>query len=127
MCRLPTSIVSFQNSFDTTLFNQAIAMSLIQKTVVALILAVCLPSVGCQPANNPGTWDEAKASEYIKEQLSLESVELTKTSDGFTGTGTDADGETFELVLTQQPDQNRLEYDATGSRGTMENGFYSTN
>ncbi len=98
--------------------------SLIYFGLFSLVLSL---APGCNRGGNPGTWDEAKVEQYMMEKMELESVDLSPSGDGFEGTGTNTYGETYELKITQQASGKRLDYEATGDRGTNETGFYSTN
>ncbi len=96
-------------------------MRSLQKAVLSgLAIAFCL--TGC--AENPGTWSQDKVSAKISESLELTEVSLTKTGDGYDGTGKRADGETLKFVITQDAEAHRMSWDAKGDRGFFEDGFY---
>ncbi|WP_157593997.1 hypothetical protein [Rubripirellula obstinata] len=54
--------------------------------------------------------------------MKLESLELVPASGGLTGSGTDAEGQTYKITVTQDPAAKELSYVAEGDRGATEEG-----
>ena len=92
---------------------------LTQSAAIILLSMFSLP--GCNQSN-PGNWDEATVEIKLKDKMNLESLDLSPTEDGYSGSGTDAEGESFELKVTQDATAKELKYVAEGNRGAIEEG-----
>jgi hypothetical protein len=51
-------------------------------------------------------------------------IDQSASADGFSGTGKASDGETFSFSIKQDAAAKKLQYTATGDRGTIEEGFF---
>jgi len=96
------------------------------KSIVFIALTsmtVCLSGCG----DNPGSWPQEKVEAKVVEGLSLSEIALSPSAEAgvFTGTGKNAEGETFTLKVTQNADTKKISWDAKGDRGTMEVGSFS--
>jgi hypothetical protein len=78
---------------------------------------------GCK--QNPGNWPVEKVTPVVAESLKLSDLVLTKTSSGMEGKGKTADGETFTVIVKQDPAQSKISWDAKGDRGSFEEGSFS--
>ncbi len=102
-----------------------------KKISLATKLGLCLVLAGCGATENPGTWNQEKVANYVKDSLVKEGLEVTevvvtpKEGGGFEGTGTVAGGETLKLTVTQDAAAKGLEWDAVGDRGSNFGGSYS--
>ncbi len=84
-------------------------------------------AAGCGGAiSHPGVWTEADAEANIKRKMDLTEVDLAPAAGGFSGTGKNADGESFKIAVQQNATTKRLDYDAKGDRGTNEEGFFES-
>ena len=103
-------------------------MLLNEKLRVGAILCLTLLVAGC--ADNPGTWPQDKLAKHVQESLVQQGIEVTnvtlipKEGGGYEGTAEVADGETLQLIVTQDPAARRLTWDAKGDRGSFLDGFY---
>lgn len=91
-----------------------------------IALASLITLAGCG-SGHPGSWTQEQVEENVRSKLSLVDVQLRPSEGGYTGTGTNADGETFELTITQDAAAKRLDYEAEGDRGSIESGMFSLN
>lgn len=91
--------------------------------------ALLLMCVGGCNQPHPGTWTETQVEAKIQQKMSLAEIDLQPAADAgkLTGTGKNADGETFDLTVTQDVDGMRLDYEAEGDRGSIESGTFSLN
>lgn len=90
-----------------------------------LFLALAqLSLVGCGGLANPGEWTETEIEANIKEKMGLEAIDVTPAAEGYTGTAKNSDGESFEFTIKQDAETKKLQYKATGDRGTVEEGFF---
>lgn len=88
---------------------------------VALLSAVLF--VGCSK-ENPGTWAQDKVADRVSTSLELTGLVLQPRAEGgFSGTGKRVE-ETITVVVTQKPEESRIEWDAKGDRGFVETGYY---
>ncbi len=62
--------------------------------------------------------------ENIKRKMGLDEIDLSNGEGGFTGTGKNAEGESFVIKVKQNAGGKRLDYEAKGDRGTNEDGFF---
>lgn len=93
-----------------------------QRCLAATAFALLtLTLLGCNQSH-PGNWDEAKVEAKLQETLNLPSLDLTPSEGGFAGTGTDAEGQTYEVTVTQSAATKELSYVAKGDRGATEEG-----
>jgi hypothetical protein len=90
-------------------------------TFASLVFLLTLVSTGCNQSH-PGNWDEDTVESKLKEKMSLQSLELSPATGGFSGNGTDADGQTYEVTVTQNEATKELKYVAEGNRGAIEEG-----
>lgn len=90
--------------------------------VISLVFGLfCLN--GCR--ENPGKWPQDKVQSKIMESLELVEATLTPNpAGGFQGSGKRDDGETVSFTITQDPAASRMQWDAKGDRGFIEDGFY---
>lgn len=87
-----------------------------------LLLALVVVISGCGPGN-PANKSQAEIETYIKQEVKLETLTLTKNADGsYTGTGKDKEGVTFEVSVKADPQNARLSYTAKGGDGTEASG-----
>ena len=94
-----------------------------QKTAVICLVCSFSCLIGCR--DNPGKWPQPKVQAKIQENLELVEATLTPSpSGGFQGSGKRADGETVTFTITQDPAASRMQWDAKGDRGFVEDGFY---
>lgn len=94
-----------------------------QPGFVLVLLFAFLFFVGCN-GENPGTWPQDKVSEKISKSLELSGLTLQPRAEGgFTGTGK-RDEETITVIVTQNPAESRIDWDAKGDRGFVETGFF---
>jgi hypothetical protein len=91
---------------------------------LTLMFLSLLAIPGCGGLANPGTWSEAEIEANIKEKMGLESVDVTPSADGYTGTAKNSEGESFTFTIKQDAASKKLQYTATGDRGTIEEGFF---
>ncbi len=101
-----------------------------KKIVLGAVLGLLTALGGCS-ADNPGTWNQEKVTEYVKESLTREGLEMSEVTmaptaggSGFEGTGKVAGGETLKLTVTQDPAGQGLKWDAVGDRGSNFGGSY---
>lgn len=88
-----------------------------------IILGLAVIFTGC--ADNPGKWPLPKLEAKISENLELTSIELApRPEGGYQGSGQRADGETVKFTITQDPEAHRIEWQAQGDRGFVEDGYY---
>lgn len=94
------------------------------------LLAICVLTFsilisGCnRGASNPGTWNQAQVEAQIKKSLKLSEATLTPAEGGFTGTGKNAEGESFKFTIKQDAAKKRMEWKSEGDRGSFEDGYY---
>ena len=84
-----------------------------------------LTLVGCGP--NPGQWPQEKVAAHLSESLELQDVSLTKTAEGYNGSGMRSDGEKLTFTVTQDPTARKISWDAKGDRGFVEQGSFQIN
>ncbi|MEM7474409.1 MAG: hypothetical protein AAF483_05395 [Planctomycetota bacterium] len=92
----------------------------------ALVLGMIIFAMsGCnlRPVDNPGEWAVERVTTKMEERCEATEVELTKTAEGFEGTGKRADGETLKIEVTQDAEAQRLDWKVTGDRGFFDEGF----
>ena len=87
-------------------------------TAFALLI---LTLVGCNQSH-PGNWDEATVETKLQESLNLQSLDLNPSDGGFSGSGTDAEGQNYQVTVTQSVATKELKYVAKGDRGANEEG-----
>ena len=93
--------------------------------LLSIVLLAGMALTGCDKGN-PGTWDQNKVEEQIKQSLNLTDVALTPNpAGGYTGRGTAQDGESLRLTITQDPATQEMAWDAVGDRGTVTSGEYN--
>ena len=93
-----------------------------QATLCVGVLIGSLITSGCGPSSHPGTWDEAKVETELTRTLKLESLDLMPSDGGFQGTGSNSDGQSFEVTVKQDAATKSLTYDAKGNRGENVDG-----
>jgi hypothetical protein len=97
---------------------------MVRRQILTAGLAACLTAclalgllTGCR--NTDATQlPLAQVEENVKKQFQLVEVSLAPSEAGYTGTGKDASGEGFELVVTKDPATRSLQYAGHGNRGT---------
>jgi hypothetical protein len=94
------------------------------RTLLQYPLLCCLLLLGCT-AETPGTWKQPKVEAEMTRKLELQQITLTPSASGFEGSGTAQDGETYKLKITQDPNKGRLDWTATGDRGSSEEGSWT--
>jgi hypothetical protein len=115
----PQAYIESQSTFQPS-YNQTAIMKTKIGFVFSLILLLCL---GCS-RENPGTWPQEKVSEKISQSLELSGLNLQPRAEGgFTGTGK-REEETITVIVTQNPAESRIDWDAKGDRGFVETGFF---
>lgn len=97
-------------------------MNMKQATLCVGALLGSVIASGCGPSSHPGTWDEAKVETELTRTLKLESLDLTPSDGGFQGTGSDSEGQSYDVTVTQDAATKSLTYDAKGNRGENVDG-----
>ncbi|MEM9585761.1 MAG: hypothetical protein AAGA03_00650 [Planctomycetota bacterium] len=109
--------------FDFGLSFAARSRSVANTYAVLALLALLIS--GCGPRSHPGNWGLAKVQDELQTKLNLVSIELQEVpGEGFAGSGKHVEGETFTIAVRQDATARRLEYDANGDRGTIEEGHF---
>jgi len=86
-----------------------------------LLVAACF--FGCAK-ENPGLWGKDKVEAQVKKSLELDEVSLEpRTEGGFSGSGK-REKETIQVTVKQDAASSRMEWDAKGDRGFVEQGYY---
>lgn len=88
-------------------------------TGMLLLMSVLLS--GCS-SSHPGNWDEATVESKLQEKMGLQSLELSPADGGFSGSGSDTEGQTYQITVTQNAATKELKYVAEGDRGATEEG-----
>lgn len=86
--------------------------------LTAALTAIVL-TTGCGGAK----FDEPTVESTLKDKIELQTIDLSPAADGYTGTGTLEGGETMQIDVTVSPGGDRIDYTATGDRGTTQSGM----
>lgn len=99
-----------------------------QFPLLSILVVACmlLTHTGCSPKIHPGVWSEAEVEANIKRKMGLEQLDLQQSEDGLIGSGSNAEGESFQIEANQDVARKRVDYIAKGNRGTNEEGFFET-
>jgi hypothetical protein len=98
-----------------------------------LIIAVAMLSltlVGCNRVDNPCNWTQAQLETRLKETLTktynveLKEITLAKSDSGYTGTGKNAEGETYKIAVTNDAAGKKVSFKFDGDRGDHIEGEY---
>ena len=90
-----------------------------------LCCVICVSTVGCKPAANPGTWDQTRVAEHLKKKHNLEEISLSPGSEGgLSGSGKTKEGETYKFKVTQNSELKKLSWDFESDRGDIGNEVY---
>jgi len=88
---------------------------------IGLVLLASVIFSGCN-SSHPGNWDEATVETNLKRKMNLKSIDLSPNENGFSGSGTDSEGEIYQFTVTQNVEAKELKYVAEGNRGATEDG-----
>ena len=89
-------------------------------TVCVLMFAVLIS--GCTKIH-PGNYAQPKVEAQVMKSLELIEIQLTPDpAGGYSGTGKNAEGETYRLKIFQDEALKRLSWKADGDRGDMREG-----
>jgi hypothetical protein len=91
-----------------------------------LVASILLTLGGCSSRMHPGVWSEEEVEIRIQNKMGLEQLDLQQGGDGLIGSGSNAEGETFQIEVKQDVAGKRMDYIAKGDRGTNEEGFFET-
>ena len=83
--------------------------------VFALVLTVS--ATGCKTFD-PSQWSQEQVTKEVSEQWDLVSVDLKPADGGYTGTGKNAEGETFQITVRLDPAAKSATFEGKGDRGT---------
>jgi hypothetical protein len=91
--------------------------------------------IGCEPPNaQPGppaasaiqtmsptsVWNQTQVEEFLKQELALTTITIKSTGgDGYEGTGADAEGTTYTLIVKQVPGGIKVEWSHVSGNGTI--------
>lgn len=93
------------------------------RTLLCCVIGLSL--IGCKPTPNPGTWDQTRVEAKLKEKHSLVEISLQPASEGgFTGSGKNAQGETYTFEIKQNADLKRLSWEFKSDRGDVGEEVY---
>jgi len=91
-------------------------------TVCILMFAVAIS--GCTK-RHPGNYAQPEVEAQVKKSLDLIEIQLSPDpAGGYSGTGKNAEGETYKLKISQDEALKRLNWKADGSRGDMREGDF---
>lgn len=91
-------------------------------TVCILMFAVA--NIGCTKSH-PGNYAHTEVEAQVKKSLELIEIQLTPDpAGGYSGTGKNAEGETYKLKISQDEALKRLSWKADGDRGDMRDGNF---
>jgi len=91
-------------------------------TVCILMFAVAIS--GCTK-RHPGNYAQPEVEAQVKKSLDLIEIQLSPDpAGGYSGTGKNAEGETYKLKISQDEALKRLNWKADGSRGDMREGNF---
>lgn len=100
-------------------------------TLLVVIFIVLAALAGCNGKKSFGQYSTSELEEVIAERLKFIKVSLTNKGDGvFTGTGTKATGEVYDLKITRSDHTLKWEYtykDANGKLRSQGSGEMTKN
>ena len=79
------------------------------------------PAAGAVPTMGPTTvWSQAQVEQFLKEELELTTIALQSTGgDNYQGTGADAEGSDYTLIVKQVPGGIKVEWRHQSGNGTI--------
>ena len=91
-------------------------------TICILMFAIAIS--GCAKSH-PGNFAQPEVEAQVKKSLELIEIQLTPDpAGGYSGTGKNAQGETYKLKISQDEALKRLSWKADGDRGDMREGNF---
>ena len=86
------------------------------------ILMFAVSISGCAKTH-PGNYAQPEVEAQLKKSLELIEIQLTRDpAGGYSGTGKNAEGETYKLKISQDEALKRLIWKADGDRGDLREG-----
>jgi hypothetical protein len=91
--------------------------------------------IGCEPPNSQpwppagsaiqtmdptSVWNQTQVEEFLRQELELTTIAIKSTGgDGYQGTGADAEGTTYTLIVKQVPGGFKVEWSHVSGNGTI--------
>ena len=88
-----------------------------------MVSALCLSGCG---TDNPGTWPADQVETQVLKGANLTEITLSPGGEPgvLNGTGKDASGETYQIMVKQDADAKQFNWEAKGDRGSTLDGLY---
>lgn len=79
------------------------------------------PPPGVIPASEAtGVWSQAQVEEFLKQEFALTTISLQSTGNhGYQGTGTDAEGIAYKLIVKQVPGGIKIDWTTSSGNGKI--------
>jgi len=99
-------------------------MIMVFRILTVFILTFAIAISGCTKSH-PGNYAQPEVEAQVKKSLELIEIQLTAdAAGGYSGTGKNAEGESYKLKISQDAVLKRLSWKADGDRGDMREGNF---
>lgn len=106
------------------LISHARKMIMVFRILTVCILLFAVAISGCAKSH-PGNYAQPEVEAQVKKSLELIEIQLTPDpAGGYSGTGKNAQGETYKLKISQNEALKRLSWKADGDRGDLREGNF---